>query len=139
MTVWPFVVSYSYNSECTRESNLAIQGFVHSPNNNYPMKPEDPFPSLDMSTIREALPTIEVEAAFHLPLSSFVEPTRRRAATFREGKPYWVISVADLVRDSINERKDADVVNSNKLEDGLEIWGMTGWYLSLLMKTLGYE
>lgn len=98
------------------------------------MKPEDPFPCLDMSTIREALPTVEVESVFHLPLSSIVDPSRQRAAMFREGKPYCAISVADLVQHSINERKDADVVN--KLEDGLEVWGMTGWYLTLLMKVL---
>jgi nudix motif 8 len=141
MTVWPFIVSYSYDSGHS-ESNLTIQGFVHSPNRNYPMKPEDPFPSFDISTIRETLPTVEVEAVFHLPLSTIVDPTRQRLAMFREGKPYWAISVADLLRDdkhSINERKDdhiPDVVDNSKLEDGLEVWGLTGWYLSLFMKVL---
>jgi nudix motif 8 len=116
---------------------------VHHPNRKHPVKPEDPFPSLDMSTIRQKLPTVEVGAAFHLPLSALVEPTRRRQDMFREGRPYWAISVADLLQDvqpsivDVNEQKDADhIVDSNKLEEELEVWGLTGWYLSLVMKIL---
>lgn len=145
MTVWPFVVGSNYNPECGA-SNLSIQGFVHPPNGNHPVKPEDPFPSLDINTIREKLPTAEVGAAFHLPLSTLLEPTRRRLDKFREGRPYWAISVADLLQDvqpsivDVNEQKYADhipnAVDSNKLEEGLEVWGLTGWYLSLVMKIL---
>ncbi len=145
MTVWPFVVGSNYNLECGT-SNLTIQGFVHPPDSKHPVKPEDPFPSLDMSTIRQKLPTVEVAAAFHLPLSALVEPTKRRLDMFREGMPYWAISVADLLQDvqpsivDVNEQKDADhipnIVDSNKLGDGLEVWGLTGWYLSLVMKIL---
>jgi len=65
---------------------------------------------------------------------------------FREGRPYWAISVADLLQDvqpsivDVNGQKDADhipnIVDGNKLEEGLEVWGLTGWYLSLVMKIL---
>ncbi|KAK2463666.1 hypothetical protein APHAL10511_004417 [Amanita phalloides] len=109
MTVWPFV------------------GFVHSSSlrcDKNAMKPDDPFPSLDLNTIRKTLPTIEVAAAFHLPLTAIIESSRRRARTFRDGRPYWAITVADLLH-----LGDSD-------DEGLEIWGLTGWYLSLFMNVL---
>ncbi|KAF8631905.1 hypothetical protein AX15_002163 [Amanita polypyramis BW_CC] len=133
LAVWPFV------------------GFVHSsPSHNASLtKPDDPLPSLNVNTIRGRLPTTEVAAAFHLPFSAMIDPTRRRSRV-RVGKSYEAIAVADLLETDdikrsatvVNGTQEADctmdnsaIVDGDNLE-GLEVWGLTGWYLTLFMKAL---
>jgi hypothetical protein len=124
MTVWPFV-GFVY----------PLSGVV-----NDSSKSDDPIPSLDLMSIQSSLPTTEVDTAFHLPLAALVEPSRRRLDAFRGGQPCWAIAVADLLRSSKMERaittSDHAVNNNGEKEEGLEVWGLTGWYLSLLMRLL---
>lgn len=76
--------------------------------------------------------------------------TRLRAYLFRGQQAYWAVEASDLVRDdgadvgftseSIEPSADRpggiDDYDDWPKERRLEIWGLTGWYLSLLMKTL---
>ncbi|KAF8817505.1 hypothetical protein BYT27DRAFT_7126324 [Phlegmacium glaucopus] len=127
MTVWPFV------------------GFVHSTSIEKRMfgSDDEPLPSLDIDVLRKQLSPSEVATVIHLPLSALISPTRVRNSHFRRQQPYWVVDVTDMVQ-SINT---AETVTSRSVEDiadelgpgvdgRIEIWGLTGWYLSLLMKIL---
>lgn len=64
-------------------------------------------------------------------------PARLRSYLFRGGRPYWAVMVADLVS---NQGENWDSQTADTGEGGrdgkLEVWGLTGWYLSLLMKVL---
>lgn len=70
----------------------------------------------------------EVAHFFHLPFSDMITPARVRVDRFRGIQPYWAINVSDLT----------EINKAFKSEDGhtgnLEVWGLTGWYLGLLMK-----
>ncbi|KAF8636424.1 hypothetical protein AX17_003606 [Amanita inopinata Kibby_2008] len=137
MTVWPFV------------------GFVQSPSRIGPSRPDEPFLSLDIDNLRESTSKTEVATAFHLPLAALVEPTRRRQRTFRYERPYWAIAVTDLVPQDddnadcssaaaeqlsntghIDGRQRGVKEGSSMEREDIEVWGLTGWYLSLLMKVL---
>lgn len=121
---------------------------------------EDPLPSLDMPAIRKNVSKSEVDTVFHLPFSALTAPSRLRSSLFRGHRPYWAVNVTDLVREQRgdNQREDFDRDNAlqmlahlekgsgSPIEDDdeigsgksgrLEVWGLTGWYLSLLMRTL---
>lgn len=80
---------------------------------------------------------------FHLPLSALTSVAHVRESAFRggekEGRRYWAVDVRDFVEVEISAEPAAeqrDEVGGGK--DGrLEVWGLTGWYLSLLMRVLG--
>lgn len=116
---------------------MLLQGFVypdgtsrHAP----PTDPDAPLPSLLMSSLKPSLP--EVADCFHLPLSAMVTPSRLKIRIFRGQRTYCAIKVSDLVAGSdVRWESDTEIDEVGGGRD-LEIWGLTGWYLSLLMKVL---
>ncbi|PFH51918.1 hypothetical protein AMATHDRAFT_141513 [Amanita thiersii Skay4041] len=136
LTVWPFV------------------GFVHSFLPNRSPGPTEPFPSLDIRHLRTKLSKTEVAAAFHVPLIALTDESRRRLHFFRERRPYWAITVTDLIQNgndgitgtgaidyarddfSHSTAKSEKKVISAREEEDIEVWGLSGWYLSLLMRVL---
>jgi len=119
MAVWPFV------------------GFVHSTliENRVLGSDDEPLPSLEIDTLRKQLSPSEVAAVIHLPLSALISPTRIRNSHFRGQEPYWVVDVTDMVQPT--RMAEGIRIELGPGEDGrIEVWGLTGWYLSLLMKIL---
>lgn len=128
--VWPFV------------------GFVQPALDIEPMSDDDPLPSIDLHAIK--LSQSEVAAAFHLPLTALTAPSRMRSYLFRGERLYTAIDVTDLVRLGVGEQAGLTAVsNEERVEDGkkmdvvghahegrMEVWGLTGWYLSSLMRIL---
>jgi hypothetical protein len=95
---------------------------------------DTPLPSISLASLTISQP--EVATIFHLPLTAFVAHGRLKTHHFRGGRPYWAIDVSDLVPpggpwESSDTRGESDN-NGGRLE----VWGLTGWYLSLLMKML---
>lgn len=95
----------------------------------------------------------EVAVVFHVPLTDLAMPTRLRSYLFRRERPYWAVDVTDLVRSaevlsgvdgstsiSTEMVHDAGEPQSDEIGSGregrVEIWGLTGWYLSLLLRKL---
>jgi nudix motif 8 len=78
-----------------------------------------------------------VATVFHLPLSALTSPARIRPDMFRATSPYWAIDVSDLVQgfEGVNDPVEHPEVGGGK-EGRLEVWGLTGWYMSLLMRIL---
>jgi hypothetical protein len=102
-----------------------------------------PLPSVDLSAIQQRASKDEVAAIFHLPLAELANPSRNRAYLFRNQRPYWAVDVSDLVSgddglpfisESV-EKPLEDEVGAGR-EGRLEVWGLTGWYLSLLSTKL---
>ena len=80
-----------------------------------------------------ALSPLEVAAIFYLPLAAAATPARLQVHHFRGGQPYWAVEVSDLIKGAPKtELNRANGVGPDKLE----VWGITGWYLFLLMKAL---
>jgi hypothetical protein len=104
---------------------MLCKGFVHAANERG-ILPDEAFPSLNMDTLRSQASPAEVATVIHLPLEFFASPTRIRLSKYRAQEPYWVVDVTDLVH-------TRDAVTSN---GRIEVWGLTGWYLSTLMKVL---
>jgi hypothetical protein len=93
----------------------------------------------------------EVAVVFHVPLTDLTAPGRLRPYLFRGERPYWAVDVTDLVRSAeelsgtsgsisvstelVHGEAQLDEVGSGK-EGRVEIWGLTGWYLSLLLRRL---
>jgi hypothetical protein len=81
-----------------------------------------------------------VASIFHLPLASLSSPTRLRPYKFRGGVPYWAVDVSDLVGKGEGQVEWAKFTGQDEVgggQDGrLEVWGLTGWYLTTLMKVL---
>lgn len=95
----------------------------------------------------------EVAHAFHLSLSDLRSASRLHEYTFRGGAPYFAVDVSDIM----TRHTTGEVVSSNGpvpwasdpeqrdeigggREGRLEVWGLTGWYLNVLLRTLGlYE
>jgi len=96
---------------------------------------DDPLPSISLSSL--TISQAEVATVFHLPLSALTSPARIRPDMFRAASPYWAIDVSDLVQgfEGVNDPVEHPEVGGGK--DGrLEVWGLTGWYMSLLMRIL---
>ncbi|TFY66057.1 hypothetical protein EVG20_g5030 [Dentipellis fragilis] len=123
LRVWPYV-GFIYPSAEARAVATSVDA-----------DPDAPLPSLPMSSLKISHP--EVAHAFHLPFSSMISPTRLCTHLFRGGAPYWAITVSDLVSeknvDWANDPKSTDEVGGGR-GGRLEVWGLTGWYLSLFMK-----
>lgn len=107
-----------------------------------------PLPNLSLSDLK--LSQREVAHAFHLPLSELVSAPRLHQYLFRGLSPYFAIDVSDI----ITAHESGQVVSSDGqipwasdptgrdeigggLEGRLEVWGLTGWYLNVLMRILG--
>lgn len=121
---------------------LLLQGFVHASEESKRTGEDEPFPSIDMDLIRQQASQDEVATAFHLPISTLLAPSRLRSSLFRGERPYWSIDVTDIV----SRHVEADVPDPEKetidevgpgANGKIEVWGLTGWYISLLMKKLG--
>ena len=119
------------------------QGFVHSASvENRALKSDDePLPSLDIDILRKQLSPSEVAAVIHLPLSALISPNRIRNSLFRRQEPYWVVDITDMVQptimaETVTTRAEEEI--KDELSDGrrIEVWGLTGWYLSLLLRIL---
>ncbi|KAJ7281929.1 NUDIX hydrolase domain-like protein [Mycena rebaudengoi] len=121
--VWPFV------------------GFVHANTDRTGVDDDDPLPSIDLANIRETASKDEVAAIFHLPLKELSNTARIRQYLFRNTRPYGAVEVSDLVspRNTFTSESielcQEDEVGAGK-EGRLEVWGLTGWYLSLLGSSL---
>ncbi|PPQ90763.1 hypothetical protein CVT25_010152 [Psilocybe cyanescens] len=128
MRVWPFV------------------GFVHSSDEGE-ITGDQPFPSLDLEVLREQASPAEVATAIHLPLKRFVSSRQVRRSMFRSSEPYWAIDVTDIVKPLLGVDAVAGKTAEEDVKDEvgpgvggrIEVWGLTGWYLSLLMKALKVE
>jgi nudix motif 8 len=96
---------------------------------------DDPLPSLSLSSLTVSEP--EVATVFHLPLSAFTASARLRPDMFRVTNPYWAVDVSDIVEHSEwrNDPSGPPELGGGR-EGRLEVWGLTGWYMSLLMKIL---
>jgi len=122
MRVWPYV------------------GFIHKDEHAYEhSRSEDadsPLPSLPMSSLIASAP--EVAHVFALPLAALVKPTRLQHHLFRGEEPYWAIDVSDLAgvaREAWAGETPVDEVGGGR-GGRLEVWGLTGWYMGLLMRAL---
>lgn len=94
-----------------------------------------------MDILHKQLSPSEVDAVIHLPLSALISPTRIRNSHFRGQEPYWVVDVTDMVQSIITvETVTTRTTENIKIRRGVggrtEVWGLTGWYLSLLMRML---
>lgn len=109
---------------------------------------DTPLPSLNLTSL--VLSTREVAHAFHLPLPALRSASRLHEYLFRGHSPYFAVDVSDIIA----AHESGQVVSSNGpigwasdpqqrdeigggLEGRLEVWGLTGWYLNVLMRTLG--
>lgn len=130
------------------ESDTGTPSVAHRrPQTDTKLDLDSPLPSIHLSSLRASAP--EVAHVFHLPLAALVQPARLRAHQFRGERPYWAIDVTDIVSSATKgdgEKKngqvewagetDVDEVGGGR-EGKLEVWGLTGWYLNLLMCALG--
>lgn len=130
---------------------------------------DTPLPSLSLTSL--TLSPVEVAHLFHLPLSALLScPARLHSYLFRASRPYYAITVTDLLSSSdsdpslsstgspLAESSPTVIHSSGELKDDanwassdpqgrdevgggkegrLEVWGLTGWYVNLLMRTLG--
>jgi hypothetical protein len=95
-----------------------------------------------MDIIRQQASPDEVATAFHVPLSTFLAPSRLRSSLFRGERPYWVLDVTDIVSQHVDVEpprpgRDGEYEVGAGVEGKIEVWGLTGWYISLLMRKLG--
>ncbi|KAF9563952.1 hypothetical protein CPC08DRAFT_705672 [Agrocybe pediades] len=98
-----------------------------------------------MESIRSQASPTEVGAAIHVPLKILTSPAHLRSSLFRARVPYSTVDVTNIVRsvlaeDSVTDKTAEEEEFKDEVGPGadgrIEIWGLTGWYLSLLMKAL---
>lgn len=115
------------------------KGFIHpQPHlDKPPDNSEAPLPSISMATLTASYP--EVAHIFHLPFSFMTSPLRLRSSLFRGDAPYFCIDVSDLCPSELWQH-DLDPQGRDEIGGGqngkLEVWGLTGWYLTLFMRVL---
>ncbi|TFK74930.1 hypothetical protein BDN72DRAFT_811676 [Pluteus cervinus] len=122
MRVWPFVA------------------FLHKDGSLRQYLDSEPLPSLDLTNLQQKTSQQEVDQIFHLTLSVIATPSRMQSRKFRDGMPYWAIDVEDLVTNSQDTTAIVGPVVDEVGAGGngrLEVWGLTGWYLNILMRALG--
>lgn len=123
---------------------VRLQGFIHPEPIEEPtyLRPsEDPLPSLSTKSL--TLSPLEVIHAFSQPFSRLIDQSNIRPHAFRGSAPYYAVDVTEEAEAANIEwapTTDIDEVGDSDRPGRLEIWGLTGWYLNLLMKRLGlYE
>jgi hypothetical protein len=93
-----------------------------------------------MDAVRSQASKDEVGTVFHLPLSMLVAPARLKPTLFRGARPYWSIDVTDIVSRYCDLDLDPNSGSVDEVGSGVggkvEVWGLTGWYLSLMLKQL---
>ena len=89
-----------------------------------------------MDTLRSQASPTEVATTIHLPLKFFASPTRIRSSKYRAEEPYWVVDVTDLVHTGDANTSEDEIEIGSGVNGRIEVWGLTGWYLSTLMKLL---
>lgn len=141
MRVWPYVVSvlHSTRTQTLILNHILFQGFVRptpTPMLAEKNKDSDPLPSLSLSSLQ--ISQSEVAQVFHLPFSHLISLAHLRTHLFRGNSPYWAITVSDLVDPIWIPEKESSVIDEvgGGRAGRLEVWGLTGWYLNLLMKAL---
>lgn len=113
--------------------DLGIQN-THQSQDTFDGDIDTPLPSISLTSLMISQP--EVATIFHLPLTAFISPARLKPYEFRGGRPYCAIDVSDLVQHG-GLWESSDIHGQSHINAGrLEVFGLTGWYLSLLMKTL---
>lgn len=73
----------------------------------------------------------EVAAILPFPLSALRDTSRRRIHHFRmnPSRPYYTLRAGDLVQ---------QVQDDTPIDENLEIWGLSGWFLNRLAWRLGW-
>ncbi|KAH0836591.1 hypothetical protein J3R83DRAFT_8291 [Lanmaoa asiatica] len=146
LRVWPYVgfihprgnVPFPSSHEShTHSGKTALDlGFknTHQSQDSFDDDNDTPLPSLSLASLTISQP--EVATIFHLPLTAFISRARLKPHQFRGGRPYWAIEASDLVSPG-GPWESSDTRGQSEIDSGkLEVWGLTGWYLSLLMKVL---
>lgn len=89
-----------------------------------------PLPPISLSALRTD--PGEVAALLPLPLSAVTDPSRQSPHYFRlDGRrPYWKVRCGDLVIPQPDEGDEGP--------EPLEIWGLSGWFLSRLAVRCGW-
>lgn len=138
MRVWPYVVSPDLVLWDRTPKSSALQAFVHGHQINEKGTLDTPLSSIDLEDVWKHRSLEEVASVFHLPLQALASPVRLKASKFRGGWPYWAVDVSDLVEAEKVEHGDGEFVDEVGCgqEGRIEIWGLTGWYLSLLTRIL---
>ncbi|KAI0255849.1 NUDIX hydrolase domain-like protein [Lactifluus subvellereus] len=118
LRVWPYV------------------GFIHATPRSTRRDPEGDLeaPLLSLSMDSLVLSPLEVAAAFQLPLAAAVAPARLQVDYFRGGRPYYAIEVSDLIQGA--PQSELSRTGGHGRAKKVEVWGLTGLYLFLLMKAL---
>ena len=116
-----------------------MKAFLHDKPYGSSLDVDDASPILSPPLSSLILSPVEVAAVFHLPLSRFTDPRYLREHNFREPTSYWACDVTDLVAPGI-EWSNAGANSGDEVGGGfggrLEVWGLTGWYLNMFMKTV---
>lgn len=91
-------------------------------------------PNFDIDTL--VVNKAEVAQMFHITLEELLDEKRLYQHRFRNGIPYWTVNVSDKVS---QEYWTSPRLLPGETEDRgprLEIWGITGWYLSLFLRRM---
>ncbi|KAH7890703.1 NUDIX hydrolase domain-like protein [Phlebopus sp. FC_14] len=131
LRVWPYV-GFVYPSGHSLQSCITQQDIDIDTDADTNV----PLPSISLNSLVISQP--EVATIFHLPLTELVSPLRLKSDFFRDGHLYWSIDVSDLVPPTIALASDPIAqpnIDGNR-NGRLEVWGLTGWYLFVLMKML---
>lgn len=91
------------------------------------MDPDEPLESLDPAKIH--LDLGEVAQILPIPLTTVLDLARHSIHHFRlrPERPYYKVDVSDL----------AVAVAGGTVGEKLEIWGLSGWYLNLFLRSVG--
>ncbi|EJU03626.1 hypothetical protein DACRYDRAFT_21151 [Dacryopinax primogenitus] len=115
-------------------------GFIYPTLERPELRPNEALPSIALSSLRPNPP--EVSHIFHLTFREMFDPHRLRVHDFRGYTPYWAIDVSDKVEGlglhwKTLAGQDELGGSGRPGGKGLEIWGLTGWYLNVFLKRLG--
>ncbi|BEJ12882.1 hypothetical protein CspHIS471_0300560 [Cutaneotrichosporon sp. HIS471] len=116
--VWPIIGFVHPSDAIDAATESAISGDATARN---------PLPSINLSTLHPD--PGEVSGLIPLPLSAVADPSRQAAHYFRlDGRrPYWKIRCGDLIHPPPEEAMS------------LEVWGLTGWFLTRFAEQMGWS
>ena len=106
---------------------------------------EAPLPVFDMETLK--LNMDEVAQVFYLTFEELADERRLRHHRFRGRPAYWAVNVSDKV-DPVYwtsplylpgeqpREQTGEFAVAGERQAKLEVWGLTGWYLNLIMRAM---
>lgn len=124
-----------------RQGNDPCQAYIHSrpQAEDHRLSDTEDLPALDVTKLRLSIAEVQSVIVLPIPGLEFItdtsEPLSIIRQMFRERVPYDVVDVSRIPMVSLSDSSSSEWTSPTG--DRVEIWGLTGWILDVMLRRFG--